>query len=324
MLEYKSQLPNKVMFVAPGKSHDDVTSMRFTHRLAKHIASEIGAVIYINVLTTFNIKDFFIQIWRIRMCAKSNKVKLIVVHWGGYAGLVGLLGSLGYKRIITYHGPDLNWDLSRSIISNCAVIALSKLQSLFYTATISVSPKLKSKQYNNLSYVAPMPVDFDHFKPDARLLQSIQASSKNVYFICGNDPVGKGLSLALRLKSVADAEKLYKFSIFDQLIPYESLPTLLSSADCLVFLSFKEGSPNIVREALACNVPVVSVDVGDVRSVLHGMPNCYIVDRDPYLIHMSILKSINGESANLRDRAAQINNDHSSSIVAIYRKIMVN
>lgn len=53
------------------------------------------------------------------------------------------------------------------------------------------------------------------------------------------------------------------------------------ACDALALASDHEGSPVAVREALACGLPVVSVDVGDVVSVLAGRSACHIVERDP-------------------------------------------
>ena len=48
-------------------------------------------------------------------------------------------------------------------------------------------------------------------------------------------------------------------------VPHEEVPVWMNAADVLLLTSDHEGSPNIVKEALGCNRPVVSVDVGDVR-----------------------------------------------------------
>jgi glycosyltransferase involved in cell wall biosynthesis len=49
----------------------------------------------------------------------------------------------------------------------------------------------------------------------------------------------------------------------------------------VLLTSLHEGSPNVVKEALACDVPVVSVDVGDVRERLEGIDGCYLASPDP-------------------------------------------
>jgi glycosyltransferase involved in cell wall biosynthesis len=61
-------------------------------------------------------------------------------------------------------------------------------------------------------------------------------------------------------------------------LPKGDVPTWLNAADALVLTSTHEGSPNAVKEALACNVPVVSVDVGDVRERLADIDGCYLAD----------------------------------------------
>jgi glycosyltransferase involved in cell wall biosynthesis len=49
------------------------------------------------------------------------------------------------------------------------------------------------------------------------------------------------------------------------------VPTLMNAADCLLLTSSLEGSPNVVKEALMCNLPVVATDVGDVAERLDGV-----------------------------------------------------
>ncbi|WP_439483332.1 glycosyltransferase [Cyclobacterium plantarum] len=56
----------------------------------------------------------------------------------------------------------------------------------------------------------------------------------------------------------------------------EQVRDAMQNSDCLLMTSISEGSPQVIKEALYCNLPVVSVPVGDVREILHGVPNCEV------------------------------------------------
>ena len=62
--------------------------------------------------------------------------------------------------------------------------------------------------------------------------------------------------------------------------PQETVPAYMNACDVLVLTSYWEGSPNVIKEAMACNLPVVSVDVGDVAHILDGCQGCYIAKRN--------------------------------------------
>jgi glycosyltransferase involved in cell wall biosynthesis len=61
----------------------------------------------------------------------------------------------------------------------------------------------------------------------------------------------------------------------------QEIPLYLNAADVLVLPSDNEGSPGAVKEALACNLPVVATDVGDVADLIHGIPGCFLAERTP-------------------------------------------
>ena len=67
------------------------------------------------------------------------------------------------------------------------------------------------------------------------------------------------------------------------------MPLILNAADCLLVTSDSEGSPTVVQEALACALPVVSVDVGDIRQRLVGVDHARVESRDPAALASAIL-----------------------------------
>jgi glycosyltransferase involved in cell wall biosynthesis len=63
--------------------------------------------------------------------------------------------------------------------------------------------------------------------------------------------------------------------------PYNRIPLYMNACDVLILPSEREGSPQVVKEAMACNLPVVATAVGDVPDVLAGVEGCCICQRDP-------------------------------------------
>ena len=90
--------------------------------------------------------------------------------------------------------------------------------------------------------------------------------------------VGKGREEhLLKLKT---RELNLKNVIFMGEVENEKIPELLNCANVFALCSLFEGSPTVIKEALACNLPIVSVDVGDVKEVIEGIDGCYIAKRD--------------------------------------------
>ncbi len=64
-------------------------------------------------------------------------------------------------------------------------------------------------------------------------------------------------------------------------INYDLMPVYLNACDAMVLASDYEASPMVIKEAMATNTPLVSVDVGDVKQIISGVNGCYIAGRDP-------------------------------------------
>ena len=75
-------------------------------------------------------------------------------------------------------------------------------------------------------------------------------------------------------------------------LPQQQLNLYYSASDCLVLASKHEGTPNVVKEAMACNLPVVSVDVGDVPEIVRDVEGCHIVERRPEGLAAGLLRTL--------------------------------
>ena len=106
--------------------------------------------------------------------------------------------------------------------------------------------------------------------------------------------------------------------------PYSEIPLIMNACDVLVLTSDSEGSPTVIKEAIACNLPIVSVDVGDVAEVIKDLTNCYICKQEPANIAERIRLVLNEG----RRTAGRNNIKHLSSekivrkIIELYREII--
>ena len=86
-------------------------------------------------------------------------------------------------------------------------------------------------------------------------------------------------------------------------ISHTEVPLWLNASDALLLTSKHEGSPTIVKEALACGLPIVSVDVGDVAERIAGIEGCHLAQADPTdLVAKLALVRQRGERLDCRDQ----------------------
>lgn len=107
--------------------------------------------------------------------------------------------------------------------------------------------------------------------------------------------------------------------------PHSEVPQYLNACDVLLLTSVWEGSPNIIKEAMACGTPVVCTDVGDVRWLLDGLDGCYIAAQEPRDIASKLVLALQytGKTQG-RTRLLELGLDSESvakKIVAVYEEV---
>src|SRR4051812_3149449 len=99
----------------------------------------------------------------------------------------------------------------------------------------------------------------------------------------------------------------------------------MNAADCLILTSMIEGSPNVVKEALACDLPVVSVPVGDVHERLRGVEGCEVTADDRPETIAAALERVLRRGGRVEGRAAVRQLDErilTQRVIEVYRSVL--
>jgi len=158
---------------------------------------------------------------------------------------------------------------------------------------IAVSRKIKDILISDLGAdcekisVITFGVDFGLFKPlpqaEAREKLGFQSDKKLVLFPSSPKRSEKRFDIFKKAIELLQKENqnIVPVILSNSGRTYSEVPIVMNACDVLLLTSDSEGSPTVIKEAMACNLPIVSVDVGDVREVIDDTRNCYICTRDP-------------------------------------------
>jgi glycosyltransferase involved in cell wall biosynthesis len=249
----------------------------------------------------------------------TNKIKQFnpdIIH--AHYGLSSLLANLQRKIpvITTYHGSDIN---------NLKNRFFSQIASLLSNSNIFVNELHTKVIIGKRKMLVPCGVDSSIFSPNSNKKNNFNLRHKtsNILFSSNFKRQVKNYPLAKKAMQNINAN-LIELVGFNR----KEVSELINIVDCVLLTSFSEGSPQIVKEAMACNIPVVSTDVGDVKWLFGDEPGYYLTSYDPQDVAEKIklaldFKEKNGRT-NGRQRIIDLGLDSetiANKIVNIYRNL---
>jgi len=203
----------------------------------------------------------------------------------GQSGLITFPANI--PVVITFHGSDLQGWINkegRYTLQGKVMGWLSRIAAEYARQVIVVSNHLAEYLPKDIcAHVIPCGIDLDLFSPapmeEARRELNLPSAKRLVLFPANPENPIKRYHLAEEacnlLQSRFDLELLTL-----EKVAYEKVPLYMNACDALLLTSKHEGSPVVIKEALACNLPVVSVDVGDVREYINRVPGCRLCPDD--------------------------------------------
>jgi glycosyltransferase involved in cell wall biosynthesis len=212
--------------------------------------------------------------------------------YGGIVGFVAVWTISDRAVAVSFCGSDLLGESLTNSVSRLAAsygVFASRHAARKATGIVVKSRNLADALPDDVDRarvrIIPNGVDLDRFTPLDRSSCRRRLNWRNdrfhVLFSTNAGAPDKRPHLAHA--AVRELNSLGIGAEFHQLsgVVHEEVPLWLNASDAVLVTSVSEGSPNIVKEALACNVPVVSLDVGDVREQIHGIHGCYIASDNP-------------------------------------------
>ena len=133
--------------------------------------------------------------------------------------------------------------------------------------------------------IIPCGVNLDLMVPMQRFSarKKLNLSLDKKYLLFPGNPLNpiKRYDMFVDVLEVLQKDGLLVEKLVLKSIPHNMMPLYYNASDVLVLVSDSEGSPTVVKEAMACNLPIVFVDVGDVKEVIGDIEGCYRAKRQP-------------------------------------------
>lgn len=288
----------KVVFISSGNGKMDLGISTIVYNQGKSLEKK-GIILEYYGIKGKGFLGYVKNIKRIRSFLKKGEFDIIHSHYSltCFVASIAKLG-LGIPQVSSLMGSDIQTTfLKKNIIK---IFSL-----LFWKKTIVKSEEMKKTIALNNCVVIPNGVDLEEFVPDDQLKfknkVGFSSNKKQIVWVSNPKRYEKNFSLA------EDSVKKLNNSNIKLIVvtgePHNKVKDYMLASDMLLLSSRWEGSPNVVKEAMALNLPIVTTDVGDVRYVINDTEGCYVVAQNTEDMARAIKQCLNfGKRTNGREQ----------------------
>jgi teichuronic acid biosynthesis glycosyltransferase TuaC len=249
---------------------------RFSPIVENQVSSlrEAGVEISLFSVRGRGIKGYISNIKPLRREMRKKEFDLVHAHYS----FSGMLASLSGARplVVSLMGESEGEKLFMRIL-------IRLFAFLSWNTTITKSEKMKTALKLRKAQVIPNGVDLEMFHPmdKKECKQKLEWDPEKFHILFAGNPDRpiKNFGLARRALEILDLPEITLHTLGK--ISYGDMPIRINASDLVILSSFSEGSPNVIKEAMACNCPLVSTDVGDIKWLTGKIPGCYIAGNTP-------------------------------------------
>jgi glycosyltransferase involved in cell wall biosynthesis len=261
----------KVLFVSSGNSAFGISPIT---KNQGNSLNNCGIEIYYFPIIGKGLINYIKNIFLLKQHLSINKYDIIHAHYS----MSAFVAALAHAKPLV--ASLMGSDIKDGYLSKLCIKIFHKF---FWKYTIVKSARMINSLGLTNTSVIPNGVDTVAFNSkDKRACQKQLGwdyNKKHILFAANPSRPEKNHALAKQAFSIINKGNIELHSLID--VSPEQIPLWMNSADVVLLVSLWEGSPNVIKEAMACNRPIVSTDVGDVRWLLGETPGCYIVSFDP-------------------------------------------
>lgn len=195
---------------------------------------------------------------------------LVHAHYP-FSGLMAR-AQVRWPLVLTLHGIEVTFGWTAP---------LARLAARLSDWVIVTAPHVLADLRFRPAHVSVIPcgIDLDLFAPgdgnQARTRLGLPLDRQIVVFV-GEVRPEKQVHLLEGAVAALRAEGAPVDLVIASGLPHDQVPQIMQAADVLGLVSRYEGSPMVIKEAMACNLPIVATDVGDVASVMGDTAGCFL------------------------------------------------
>lgn len=266
-------------------------------------------------------KSYLKSAWKLRKLVKKERPDIVHAHYSicGYVATMATL-FLKPKTVVSILGSFPKKNRKLRIVKFFAKHVWDK--------TIVKSQCTANQMGMNLP-VIPNGVNLEQFvlieQNEARKMVGFGDDKKYVVWCSNPERTEKRFGLAQKAVALLKDESVVLFPVFNR--THDDVVKFMCAADVQLMTSVMEGSPNVIKEAMACDCPIVTTDVGDVRWVTDGVEGTFVANDDkPETIARLIKQALDYNARTKgRERIESVGlstKDIAKKIIGVYKTIV--
>lgn len=298
----------KVLFVRSFNTGEEPISTRQGESLQK---KGIDVVFY-NVVGK-GLSGYLSNLVQLRRFIKKEKPDVIHAHYS-FCGILSVMTLAKVPVVVSLMGSDV-------LTGGRAMLMVLKWFSLFWKGIIVKSEELYTFLGIKEAQIIPNGVDLETFQPASKdhARKILNWDEKGYHILFASDPKRPEKNFGLSAEAIERLKKR-KFPVkvhFLKDLTTEQVVLHYNACDCLLLTSLYEGSPNVIKEAMACNRPIVSTNVGDVEKNLKNVAGTFICSFDGTEVAEKLNLTLEIVATNGREKLIAMGLDADSTVAKL-------